>query len=175
MNKNQYLEELYQELQKYNTDMVVKHVTEYDYIISDMLEDDNFDVVIEKLGNPQALAASIVEEFGYEPKQTNQYSNPIIGTHEKYEATQKNSTLITVLEILFVIGSIIYFLTVASLLFTIFVVVAVSAFISLGGTLLFILGMISSVVFFISLYMIVFNLRRMLYAHLRNEPAKGGM
>ncbi|WOO86537.1 hypothetical protein RZE82_05335 [Mollicutes bacterium LVI A0039] len=170
MNKNTYLDSLYQELQKYDCDSVVKHVTEYDYIISDMLEDDNFDAVIEKLGTANELAASIAEEFAYELKKANQFDEPILGSKREYtDPETRNKTLITVINIFFVIGSIIYFISVATTVFGLLLAAMVLPIISVATAVFLVLATLSSAVFALAIFMLALNLKRKLILNLSSN------
>lgn len=163
MTKDKYLEDLYQELQKYDIDSIVKHVTEYDYIISDMIEDDHTEDFNEKLGTPQELAESIAEEFGYELKNVNQYSEPIIGGHKDYGSqSQSNKVLITIINCLFIFFAIIYILTVGGTLIGFGSLALFTFAFSLGGGVLGLLAVLSATAFSVGLFMIFLNLKRLL-------------
>lgn len=171
MTKDQYLEDLYQELQKYQADNTLKHVTEYDYIISDMLEETSIEEVIEKLGTSQELAQSIAEEFGYELKNTNQFEDPIINRKKRYTKHHSYELLAKVINILFVIGSIIFFLS-----YTISVISGLTIILifgAIGFPLFFwILTLLAISIFVLSIYMLVLNLKNLLINNLvgNNQP-----
>ncbi len=167
MNKYQYLENLFNELQKYQLDSVEKHVNEYEYIVNDMLEaGETMDAVIEKLGMPSVLAASIAEEFGYETKDQNQFQEPIINKNKSYNK-QASDVVIKIINILFIIGSAIYFVSLASSLLLILVILLAFPLFGAGTITLFLLAFVAVITFFISLYILALNLKRLLIIKLQ--------
>ncbi len=163
MNKDIYLEQLYNQLKKYNTDSIMKHVTEYDYIITEMLEEESdFEQIIKKLGTPEELAASIAEEFEYEEKSGNQFEDPLISRNKNYKSSKASGVVITVINILFAILSVVYFFTVGATLLGLMLINMVVGFISIPGMIFFYIAMFTSFIFAIGLYMLILNLKRML-------------
>lgn len=173
MSKDKYLEDLYQELQKYEADSVLKHVTEYDYLISDMLEDSSIEEVIEKLGSSEQLAKSIAEEFGYPLKKTNQFEEPIISRKRDYSTRRDNSIFVKIINVVFVIGSIIFFTAFIS------TIIGLSLFVLMFGvagyaTVLWpLLTILTFSIFILSLYMIVLNLKNLLVNRLNGSKREG--
>ncbi len=172
MNKDIYLEQLYNQLKKYNTDSVMKHVTEYDYIITEMLEEESdFEQIIKKLGTPEELAANIAEEFNYEAKSGNQFEEPLISRNKNYKSSKASSVVVTIINILFVILPVVYFFTLGSTLLGLIIINMVVGFISIPGMIFFYLALFTSFIFAIGLYMLILNLKRMLIMSL-NKPGE---
>lgn len=161
MTKEKYLEDLYQSLQKYEADSTLKHVTEYDYLISDMLEDSSIEEVIEKLGSSEDLAKSIAEEFGYELKKSNQFEDPIINRQKDYSNRNSYDLVAKIINIIFIIASIIFFLS-----FGISVLGALAAIFIFGlfglSSTFWVLAVIAFSVFVFAIYMLVLNLKNLL-------------
>lgn len=162
MNKEKYLEELYQELQKYNADNVIKHVTEYDYLISDMLEESTMDEVIAKLGTSSELAKSIAEEFDYELKKNNQFGDPIISKKKDYTEINNNATLAKVVNILFIIASVFFFIFYFTSIFGVFIVIAFFGMVSFSTMFWLLLTLLAFSTLVFALYMLVLNLKNSL-------------
>lgn len=171
MNKEMYLEQLYQELQKYDIDSALKHVTEYDYIISDMEDTEDFEAVIEKLGTGNELAASIAEEFGYELKRTNQFEDSIlnkkVNSKEKYSHRNTYAPLAKIIDILFVIGSIIFFLSYFITFAGLLVFILIFSVVSLPTMVWLLLSLVTLTIFVMALYMLVLNFKNMITNRLR--------
>lgn len=161
MSKDKYLEDLYKELQKYEADSVIRHVTEYDYLISDMLEESSIDDVIEKLGSSAQLAQSIADEFGYTLKKRKQFEEPIISRKRDYSTHRDNSIFVKVINVLFAIGSIVFFTGFISAIFglSVFVLLFFNGF---ANILLPLLTILAFSIFVFSLYMLVLNLKNLL-------------
>lgn len=166
MNKEKYLEELYQELQKYNADNVIKHVTEYDYLISDMLEESTFDEVITKLGTSSELAKSIADEFDYELKKSNQYEEPIISKKKDYNDRTNNTTISKVINILFIIASVLFFIFYFTSVFGLFAIIAMFGLLSFSTLFWLVLTLLAGSTLVFALYMLVLNLKNLLINHL---------
>lgn len=162
MNKDIYLEQLYIQLSKYNLDSAMKHVTEYDYIISDMLEEETMEDVLSKLGNPEELASSIAEEFNYELNDSKQYEEPIWNRKHSYTSQKNNSTIIKVINILWIIASVIFFLSFFSIIIVFVILLGFLGSINLPTMIFMALGLVFSIIFILSLYMIVLNGKNML-------------
>ncbi len=166
MNKQQYLDQLYTHLQKYNVNNPIRHVSEYDYLISDMLEEMTIEQVITKLGDAEVLAANIAEEFNYNLKDENQYAESIYHSGKDYSFHKKNYTpiIIKIINIAFIIFSIFYFSTAFSILFA-FLGISIFAsyyYFSMFGFFLLIILFILSILLSITIYMILLNFKRWL-------------
>lgn len=181
MNKEKYLDELYQALQKFEIESPTKHITEYDYIIGDMLDDKSIEEIITELGTPEHLANNIATEFNYQPKQMNQYSDPIAGKKTYNPNQAPNSTLLKVVNVLFIIFTIIYFTTVIGSLFTgIISLIGLNYVLELAvsnvsGFLLIGLGLVMLTVACTTFYMILLNLKRKLIIHLTTPATTEGV
>lgn len=172
MNKDQYLEQLYAQLQKYDADSVIKHVTEYDYLISDMLEEASFEEVIDKLGTSQALAQSIAEEFGYNLKNTNQFEEPIFSRKKNYGAQSNNSGLIKFINISFILLSIFFFSSYFLTLLGILIIIATFAIFSIPTMLWSLLALLTFSAFIISVYMLILNLKNLFVNRLLKKQSE---
>ncbi len=176
MTKEKYLEDLYQALQKYEADSTLKHVTEYDYLISDMLEESTIDQVIEKLGSSSDLAQSIAEEFGYELKKTNQFEEAILNRKQQYSKRNTYETLGKIIDVIFVIASVIflfgYIISALGLLAFIFIL----GFVGLSS-IFWILALLSFTIFVFSIYMIIRSLKNLLVNRLMglDTPSVSGV
>lgn len=162
MSKDKYLEDLYRELQKYEADSVLKHVTEYDYLISDMLEDTSIEEVAEKLGSSEELAQSIAEEFGYQLKKTNQFEEPIISRKRDYSNRRDNSIFVKIINVVFVIGSIIFFTGFISTILGLSLFALMFGIAGYASVLWSLLTILTFSIFIFSLYMLVLNLKNLL-------------
>ncbi len=165
MNKDKYLEDLYNQLKQYNVDSIMKHVTEYDYIISEMIEEDNeqsFDQVIDKLGTPKQLAQNIAEEFDYEQRNQTQFEEPLISKNKKYNPNKAGSVIASVINIIFVIIAIVYFITIGTSLLALILLNMMVGIISIPGMIFFYIAILAAFVCTIGIYMIMLNLKRML-------------
>ncbi len=170
MTKEKYLEDLYQELQKYETDSTLKHVTEYDYLISDMLEDSSIEEVITKLGTSEELAASIAEEFDYNLKKSNQFEDPILNRKKDYSAYKNNDKIAKVINLAFKIVAIIFWIAyIVSALGTI-IVFAIAGTLGLP-TLFWYLTLGAFTIFVYALYKLIQNVKNLLVNRLiANNP-----
>lgn len=174
MNKDIYLQDLYKSLLKYDTINREKHVSEYEYIISEMQEGgETFDSIIEKLGTPVMLAASIAEEFDYQVIDQNQYQEPIYKRNYKQQASP---IIAKIINGLFIFGSIIYFIAIAAsfilaMFFIIFfpIIGPITKFFS-------VITLLSSLIIAIGVYLLALNFKRLLINLLRSanqeKPAK---
>ncbi len=171
MNKEMYLEQLYQELQKYDIDSALKHVTEYDYIITDMEDSENFETVIDKLGAPNELATSIAEEFGYELKNTNQFEDSIlnkkVNSKEKYSYKSSYAPLAKIIDILFVICSIIFFLSYFITFAGLLVFILLFSVASLPAMVWLLLSLVTITIFVMAIYMLLLNAKNWITNKLR--------
>lgn len=161
MSKEKYLEALYQALQQYEADSTLKHVTEYDYLISDMLEESSIEEVIEKLGSSEELARSIAEEFGYELKKSNQFEEPIINRKKDYSNRNSYDLVAKIINVIFIIGSVIFFLS-----FGVSIVGALTAIFVFGllglSSVFWLFAVIAFSIFIFAIYMLVLNLKNLL-------------
>lgn len=176
MNKDIYLEQLYKELQLYNTDSVIKHVTEYDYIISDMLEESTIEEVIEKLGTAPLLASSIAEEFGYELKKTNQFEDSIlnrkVNNKEKYATTTNYAPVAKVINVLFVIASVLFFISYFVSVIGLFIFITLFGIVSIPAMVWSMLALLAFSIFIFALYQLVRNLKNLLVNKLTGNPSE---
>lgn len=177
MNKEKYLEELYNQLLTFEIASPMKHVTEYDYIIEDMLEEQTIDEVIAKLGTPTDLANSIAKEFNYQPKGVNQYSEPITGAKQYGGEVPKSNTAVSVINVLFIVFTVIYIISTLvsgiSVIFTFFAIFAIfeTAFPAVNGYLAMGAGITLLMFLPITIYMIILNLKRKLIIYLNRDQA----
>lgn len=176
MNKDLYLEQLYKELQKYNADSPLKHVTEYDYIISDMMEETTIEEVIAKLGTAEELATSIAEEFGYELNKTNQFEESILNrkvvSKEKYSTPTNYAPLAKVINIIFVIASVIFFISYVLSIIGLFIFIALFGVISIPAMIWSLLALLAFSIFIFALYQLVRNLKNSLVNKLIGNPSE---
>lgn len=162
MNKDIYLEQLYTQLSKYNLDSAMKHVTEYDYIISDMLEEGTMDDVVSKLGSPEELASNIAEEFDYEINDSKQFEDPIWKRKPTYTSHTNYSTVIKIINVLWVIASVIFFFSFGVTAAGLVAVLALFAVVNVPSMIFFGLALICGIIFVIAMYMLVLNLKNLL-------------
>lgn len=171
MNKEMYLEQLYQELQKYDIDSALKHVTEYDYIISDMEDTENFDTVIEKLGSANELAISIAEEFGYKLKNANQFEDSILNkkvNHKEKSSYKKNyAPVAKIIDIIFVIGSVIFFLSYFITFAGLLVFILLFSVVSIPTMIWLLLSLFTITIFVMAMYMLLLNAKNWVTNKLR--------
>lgn len=166
MTKEKYLEDLYQELQKYEADSVLKHVTEYDYLISDMLDDATMEEVIEKLGSSTELASNIAEEFDYELKKTNQFEDPIISRKKDYSSRHDYSVFAKIINVGFLIVSIFFFFSYIVSIIGLLVFILIFGLVSLSTMIWLLLALIAFSVFVLALYMIVLNAKNLVVSRM---------
>ncbi len=162
MNKDQYLEELYIKLGQYDIDSPLKHVTEYDYIISDMLEESTIEDVINQLGTPNDLATSIAEEFEYEFKNHKQFEEPIYNRKKKYNNTSSYSVLAKIINVLFAICSCLFFLTYGAMTISLLIIIGLLGIFSIPTMIFLMLSVIAFSIFVIALYMLIYNFKNMI-------------
>lgn len=166
MNKDKYLDELYIELQKYDASNPVRHVSEYDYIISDMLDEMSMEDVVSQLGTADVLAASIAEEFEYAFKDEKQFEKSILSSDKTYTMRNKDYSNIVkkIIDVIFVIGSIIYFLGLGGMLIVMISALALGsiAFGAVAPSILFGFLTLSIALLGFFLYMLALNIKRWL-------------
>lgn len=166
MNKDKYLDELYIELQKYDASNPVRHVSEYDYIISDMLDEMSMEDVVSQLGTADVLAASIAEEFEYTFKDEKQFEKSILSSDKTYTMRNKDYSNIVkkIIDVIFVIGSIIFFLGLGGMLIVMVSVLALGsiAFGAVAPSILFGFLTLSIALLGFFLYMLVLNIKHWL-------------
>lgn len=161
MDKQQYLKILHDELNNYEITDIYKHISEYDLLIDNLLQEElSMEDIITQIDTPQNLAIAIANEFNYNKK--------IITKTNKTAQTTKSilsilANIIGILTIIFV--SIIAFLKVLFFIGLYFIFGNTFSMLSLISTLLLIISTIL-------ICILINTLRKYITQKLSHKPTK---
>lgn len=161
MDKQQYLKILHDELNNYEITDIYKHISEYDLLIDNLLQEElSMEDIITQIDTPQNLAIAIANEFNYNKK--------IITKTNKTAQTTKSilsilTNIIGILTIIFV--SIIAFLKVLFFIGLYFIFGNTFSMLSLISTLLLIISTIL-------ICILINTLRKYITQKLSHKPTK---
>ncbi|MDR3215364.1 MAG: hypothetical protein LBT75_03695 [Bacilli bacterium] len=118
MDKQSYIKEVKENLSKYNISNIYDVLADYEQIIDEIMydNDNNFDIVIDKLGNPTELSNDIINELGYE-KKNNKEDYQRTSTSDYRNHRQKSNVIWQVVLIIYYIINVSMVFLLAGLIF----------------------------------------------------------